>query len=71
MPSVFSVLHTIIFCFLQLYVFKFALFKNNVQTIDGFGIMIRFPRSVEDFTRIQVQGAPKICNVAKQPFAGR
>jgi len=47
------------------------LFKKNVQTIDGFGIMIRFPRSVEDFTRIQVQGAPKICNVAKQPFAGR
>jgi hypothetical protein len=33
--------------------------------------MIRFPRSVEDFTRIQVQGAPKIYNVAKQSFAGR
>ncbi|XP_066371622.1 putative cysteine-rich receptor-like protein kinase 20 isoform X2 [Miscanthus floridulus] len=31
---------------------------------------VRFPRSVEDFTRIQVQGAPKIYNVAKQSFAG-
>ncbi|CAD6335666.1 unnamed protein product [Miscanthus lutarioriparius] len=31
---------------------------------------VRFPISVEDFTRIQVQGAPKIYNVAKQSFAG-
>ncbi|XP_062229662.1 cysteine-rich receptor-like protein kinase 10 isoform X2 [Phragmites australis] len=31
---------------------------------------IRFPRSTSDFTKIQIQGATEVCNVAKQPLAG-